>query len=810
MVIFRTIFKLNLLFIALFFFTPYLMFSQESNPQIKDSTQVENIVIKIIDIPEEKERLGQRIIKLKEILKPSTDISKIDSLLVITTIGINNKKDSLYKQLKNITRRELKVKKVFWINYRAQLKDYQELLKSRTDDVTEINEEVVNEILKWEKTKEKLASNGNTNDLFKGVDNVLETLQNVLKVIHTRLDKIFIVQNGLSKAVLSIDETISEIELTKLQLQKDYFDFNSTPIWVLAKIDTTKFNSAQINENLTNKRLATKTIKKEKEQLKSFILLNKIPFIFQLFFVISLFILMKLVSKNWKGKTNNLTNPIEIQSKIILSNPITASIVAGVLISSFFYEALIPVLGEIHILFILLGTFFLLPKLTNNRFRVFLSLLILAYLIHTMKAFFVLNEYTERWILITNAVILIIAFLWGIKVIKKSPGQFKPIYRLFKIVTPIYLLFLVISIIINVIGMTTLSDHLLTGVLYSTVLGIVINLTVKVIASLTIILFKLNKTSNIEALTNMVNATHKRTQPILEWIGFFVWSMFTIKMFDLFLFLSSQINNLMNTKWEIGETIISLGGILSFIGIFTITILIAKLIATILQDDWMINVLPRGLASATSLLLRIIIVTLGLYIAASAAGIDLSKLGFILGALGVGIGFGLQTIVLNFISGLILAFERPINLGDTIEVDNEFGVVTNIGVRSSTIKSYSGYESIIPNGDLISKKVNNYTLANRDRRTKLILKTAPSAEPLQVIDLFNKVASKHPLIFKDPTPATYFNGYDIDGSLDFNLLYWTTFSDNLKTNSDISLEIFKALKEADIHAPAPIRRIVKE
>ncbi len=810
MVIFRTLIKLKHLFLALFFFLPYLVFSQESNPQIKDTTQVEAIIIKINDIPGETERLGQRIIKLKEILKPSTNISEIDSLLVITSQEINNKKDTLYAKIKEINRREIKVEKVSWLNYQTRLKDYQDILKTRTDDVSEINDEIVNEVLKWKKTKEELESNSNSDGLYEGLDQVLGTLQNVLETVHTRLDSVFIIQNGITEVALTIDEVLSEIELTELQLQRDYFVFDSPVIWASKKIDSTDLASEKTAKNQSVRDLTIITLKENKEQLKEFIILNKLPFTLQIFFILFLFILMIRVNKNWKDNINVLTNPIEIQSKIILSNPIASSLVAGVLISSFFYEALIPVFTEIHIYFILAGTFFLLPKLTNKRFNVFLSLLFLVYLIHTTQVYVVSDVYTQRWITIMNAAILIIAFLDGSKVIRKSPDQFKPLYKLFKIVTPIYMVFLVISITANVIGMTALSNLLVFAVLISTLLGIIVNLTVKVIASLTVILFKLNKTTNIEALTTMVNATHKRIQPILVWIGFFVWIIITIQVFDLSNLFSTWINNIMAIKWKIGETVISFGGILAFISIFVVTILLAKLIATILQDDWMVKVLPRGLASAISLILRIILVAIGFYVALSAAGIDLSKLEFILGALGVGIGFGLQNVVLNFISGLILAFERPINLGDTIEVDQEFGVVTNIGVRSSTIKSYSGYESIIPNGDLISKKVNNYTLANRDRRSKIIMKTAPNADPLKVIELFNKVANNHPLVFKNPVPTTYFYGYDIDGNLNFNLLYWTTFSDNLKTNSDISLEIFKALKEAGIEAPAPVRRIIKE
>ena len=167
-------------------------------------------------------------------------------------------------------------------------------------------------------------------------------------------------------------------------------------------------------------------------------------------------------------------------------------------------------------------------------------------------------------------------------------------------------------------------------------------------------------------------------------------------------------------------------------------------------------------------------------------------------------------MVLNFIAGLILAFERPINLGDAIQIDQEFGIVTSIGIRSSNIRTWGGQEAIIPNGDLISKKVINWTKSNRDRRTKLLIKTAPGIDPIEVIDLLNKIASDHPKTYEDPAPKTYFKGYIEDGNLLFQLLYWSTFSDTLSTDHEINLKIFAILKEKGIQAPAPLRRIINE
>jgi len=805
----RTSFKLTFLFLIFSFLFIFEIHAQEKDIQITDSIQKVDDAISIGDIPDEAEKLSQRIIKLRKVLMPSTEIAEVDSLLNITSIALSNKKDSLLSEFDDITRRVLKVRKVEWETYRKYLKDGQKVLKSRTEDISKISDELVNEIKKWEQTKITLISNNESSDIYEGLDPIISTLEEVMNLTHERLDYIFNVQKGLTDLVLTVDETISEIDLMELQMQKDYFVFDSEPIWGLKKsedsvIDTTATPSVSASN------LIISGLKENKQQMQEFIQLNGKTAILQLLFILTNLVFLLSVNKKWKKDIKELTNPIEIQAKIVLSNPISATIVVGVLISAFFYDALIPAFGEFHIILVLIGTVFLLPKLTNKRFGLFLVLIFFVYLVHTFEAYLGPKADMVRWLMIMDVIILIIALVLGRGIVKKSPERFESIYRMFHILVPFYLLILTIAFLANIVGMVSLSDFLITGVLLSTALGMVVYLTVKVITSIVILFFKLRGSYSIQALSTMVNATHQRIQPILIWVGMFVWIMFTLKGFDLFDFIVAWINELMIMEWEVGEMTISLGGILAFLGIFILSLILAKLAATIFQDEWMVDVLPRGVAPAISLVLRIILISIGLYMALSAAGLDLSKLGFMLGALGVGIGFGLQSVVLNFIAGLILAFERPINLGDTIEVDQEFGIVTSIGVRSSNIKSYAGYEAIIPNGDLISKKVINYTLTNRDRRSKILMKTAPNADPEKVITLFNEMASEDPRTRKDPAPKTYFYGYDEDGNLSFALLYWTTFTDTLKTDSAIALKIFEKLKEEGFQAPAPVRRIISD
>ena len=798
---------------ALFFlFTILFAFgsqAQNTNPQTKDSTKVADKAISINNISEESEVLGQRIIILREILKPSAKIIEVDSLLNFASEKINNNKDSLLKQIDHLNRRDLKVYKIEWEKYHSKIKEAQNILKDRTEEVSTINDEVNLALNKWIKTKEKLTETNKSKDIETSLDLVINTLQEISQLTHERLNRIFSIQKELTNQILIIDETITEIDLVELQMQKDYFVFDSDPIWKSKNVGGTVLDSTAVEYISFSDRIQSE-IKKNKVQIKKFISQNAKTAIFQVLFILTLLLLIFKVRGNWKNQITELTNPIEIQAKIVLYNPISASVVLGILISAFFYESLVPAFAELHVLLILIGTVILLPKLTNKRFRLFLFLIFFVYLFHTYEALLDSNSNLFRWSLIMKAVVLIISLVLGSRIMRKTPEQFNPIYRIFITLVPFYILILVVSIIMNIIGMVSFSKLLITGILTSTTLGMVVYLSVKIVTSLVVLFFKLRKNYNIQTLSTMVNATNQRVQPILNWVGMLVWIMFTLKGFDVYNFIFAGINDLMQVNWEIGEMKISLGGILAFLTIFIATLILAKIVASIFLDDWMVKMLPRGVAPAISLVLRIIVVSTGLYISLSAAGIDLSKLGWMLGALGVGIGFGLQNIVLNFISGLILAFERPINLGDTIEIDQEMGIVTNIGIRSSNIKSYSGYEAIIPNGDLISKKVINYTLSNRDRRSKILMKTAPNANPEKVITLFNEMALDDPRVRSNPAPKTYFYGYDENGSLSFALLYWTTFSDTLKTDSAIALKIFAKLKEEGIQSPAPVRRIVKE
>lgn len=798
--------RLKFYFLTFLFILSTFQINAQEEKEVQTETQEKaNEILSIDDISNETERLGLRILNLKTILKQSTKVKEVDSLVAIVSSNINSQKKVVFENLKTIDSKELETTKLIWKNYYSVLKEYQATLKNRTEKVSEVNDEMVEEIAKWEKTKEKISSKSNSEDVKKSLNEVISKLQDVMNIALDRLDNIFLIQSKLTELVLVVDEVNNEILNVENEIKKDYFTIDAKPLWNL----TSKNDISNKNNNIkitTVKEDLTSNLK----QLKEFLLFKKSELISQIVSILLLFFLLTSIKR--KSNTNSLikTIPLEKEAIIIVNHPLSATLVIGVLVTAYFYNGLIPIFREIHLLLILLGTVYLLPKLTEAKIKVSLVLLFIAFLIQLLPTYFVDNELGSRLLVIAEAIVLIFTLKKGRDVIKSNPKSFERLYKLFLLVSPFYGILLILSIITNIIGMAGLSDFIVKGIFFSTIFGMIVYLIVKVITGLLVLLFKHKRASNIQTFSTMVHATHQRFQPILYWAGFAFWVYFTLAGFRIYNTLLNFINELLLIEWNIGEMTISLGGILAFSSIFIITLLLAKLAASIFQDEWVIKTLPRGIAPVISLLLRIILIAIGFYVGMSAAGIDLSKLGFIAGTLGVGIGFGLQNVVLNFVAGLILAFERPVNLGDVIEIDQEKGVITNIGVRSSNIRTYTGAEVIIPNGDLISKKVINWTLTNRDRRSKILMKTSANADPEKVIELFNTIAAESDKTFTDPAPQTFFYGYDLNGNLDFSLMYWTTFSDTLDTDNTIALKIYKKLKEEGITAPIPTRRILSD
>ena len=213
----------------------------------------------------------------------------------------------------------------------------------------------------------------------------------------------------------------------------------------------------------------------------------------------------------------------------------------------------------------------------------------------------------------------------------------------------------------------------------------------------------------------------------------------------------------------------------------------------------------RGIPYAISKVTYYILTVLVLLAAVTAAGVDLNKFTVITGAVGVGVGFGLQDIVKNFASGLILLFERPIRVDDVIELTGMVGTVRRIGARSSTLVTAQGAEVIVPNSNLTSTQVINWTLSSQRRRIEIAVGVAYGTDPELVLRMLVAEAAAHQNVMTNPAPEAFFISFG-DSALNFELRFWSESQDAwFKLKSDVTVAIARALAEAGIEIPFPQR-----
>jgi small-conductance mechanosensitive channel len=215
--------------------------------------------------------------------------------------------------------------------------------------------------------------------------------------------------------------------------------------------------------------------------------------------------------------------------------------------------------------------------------------------------------------------------------------------------------------------------------------------------------------------------------------------------------------------------------------------------------------LSHGLPYAIATLTHYVVLFFVFVVAVTAAGVELSKFTILTGAVGVGLGFGLQNVVADFVSGLILLFERPVRVGDFLEVGGITGQVRKIGARSSTLNAPDGSNLIIPNSKLIAERVVNWTLTNKRRQIVLSIPVAYGTDPVATRDLIRQAVEANQDVLSFPRPLVFFTGFG-DSALNFEVRFWASQPQAVgELRSNVALSIASALSSAGIQIPVPQR-----
>jgi len=395
----------------------------------------------------------------------------------------------------------------------------------------------------------------------------------------------------------------------------------------------------------------------------------------------------------------------------------------------------------------------------------------------------------------------LIFLLWFVRARHRS-GPRTTSNRMARTAASIAVLGFVGIIVANSLGYVALASYLTGGILAAAYLAVALYAATRILEGLVLFALRTRPLASLVMVQRHETLLHRRITQLIRLAAIVTWVLLSLSEFSLREAVISRTMALLNADIGAQWVHFSLGAVLAFALTIWITLLLSRFLRFLLREEVYDRFhLARGPAYAVSTLVHYVVLLVGFYIAIAALGADMTKFAILAGAIGVGAGFGLQNVFNNFFSGLILLFERPVQVGDLIQVGDQTGVVRRIGIRASIIALDDKSQLIIPNGQLISEKVTNRTYSSLQKRMELTIRTAYGEDPEQVIGLLVKTAAAHPHVTETPPPDAVLKQFSED-ALVFVLGFTTENVARFPfVQSDVAVAVNVALREAEIEIP---------
>ncbi|MCH7398716.1 mechanosensitive ion channel [Belliella sp. DSM 107340] len=452
--------------------------------------------------------------------------------------------------------------------------------------------------------------------------------------------------------------------------------------------------------------------------------------------------------------------------------------------------------GVISVTILLIGRF---PKGLYRNWIVF----VFIFLIYTVSNLYRDINYSERWYLIFLSVIGIYLALRIVKFQKNNPDSFP---SFISVLVKFYIAMQSLSILSNIFGRFTLSKILGVAATVSFTQAVALYLFVLIIMEVIYLQIELRGKGENDFTSYIdFHRIQARLKKVLFGLVGIIWVYFFFDNLSLLDIVLENGKQILTTPRTLINTTFTFGNILVFFLIVYVSSILANNVAyfATMKDQQKASARDKRLGSSI-LLIRLSVLSVGFLFAVGASGIGFEKIAIVLGALSLGIGFGLQTIVNNLVSGVILAFEKPIQIGDAIEVGGRSGTVKDVGIRSSKIQAYDGSEIIIPNGDLLSQHLINWTLSDKKRRVELIIGVSYNSD----MELVSKILSEQieiEEVMKNPEPRVLLQSF-ADSAVEFRVLFWVdNFDLWINIRNQVMRGIFRAFKENGVEIPFPQR-----
>ena len=681
-----------------------------------------------------------------------------------------------------------------WKDARLKLSAWRETLTSRGARLDEILSSLSELSEEWTLVQKRSTDEELPEAVIQRVDMTLAELSATEEEVRTRRGRLLEVQNSVSEELVDVGSVLDMVERARAERRERLLFSDDPPIWtVLADftLDTPVWR--QVLQSWTS----------DGHAVSDYAAKHWEPFAWQLLLFLALAALVASLDR--QSRRTTFRDPNLAAAARVLRQPYSAGFLVAALTTPWIHSVAPNGLLEFVGLAIVPPVLRLLPREFRQQRDGRLAAATALYLFSSLAAHVDRSSDVHRILVLIDAtagLLLLLKFF-------KPPEAWAHTFWSFLlwIGRRAMIVGLSIAIAANVLGNANLADLFTGGFLHCGFMAAILYAVVRVLDGVMTMLPRTGALGAIDLVRRNAPMFARRGIGLVRLLAFFAWSGFALRFFQIRDAFLDGVREVLAASWRVGSLDISAGNIVVFLIAVTLTIATARSLQFLLRNDVLPRLnLPRGVPGAISSATQYLVLGLGFLISLAVAGVDLGSIALVAGGLGVGIGFGLQNIVNNFVSGLILLFERPVREGDFIESAKTFGEVKRIGFRSSTIRTWEGSEVIVPNADLISSNVTNWTLADTHRRMDIPVRAAYGSDPKQIIELLIEVAKAHPNTFDEPAPHVLFLAFG-EEALELSLRFWTHFEVGLGTRSEVAIQVEEALRAAGVAAPVPHRVI---
>jgi potassium-dependent mechanosensitive channel len=687
---------------------------------------------------------------------------------------------------------------VAWKNRAARIAKWQATISGGSAQLYKDYTLIDQEEKIWDVSLRSYPARSLPNEVERSIRNFLGEAKRVKAQVQKRLDAVLVIENQLYQWETIVSVTLGNISLAKDRFRENLVVAERVPLWdFMDEWERMKLPKGGIGA------LFTRQVPDSIDYLRA----HTRDLGVVLFYFIGVLIMTSFLRRKVAEWTRDHPH-FEAATYFLKRNVSLALLLTLVPVLLFLAQNAPRLVISLTALILLMPLLRLLPPFVHPAARPVLYFLAGFHILDTLRNFLLPIPLLDRlsFLVLDSVAIVIVVWLFRPSRIRRTQAE-KAAPEYLIIASRITLLLLSASLVANIVGFFDLARVLSTGTLYSIYAAFALFGTAGALSVLFSVLLDTDWARSLSIVRHYDKTMSWWTFRLLRFAAFAFWLNSVLNFFTIKESVVKAVVAFFTAPIKEGRINFSLWDVIAFGLVFAAAIAIARGARLILEEDVFPRIrVARGVPETVSTVAYYTLLLSGFFFALGMAGVDINRFTLLAGAFGVGVGFGMQNIVNNFISGLILLFERPIHLGDTVEVAGVQGVVKRIGIRSSVITTQDGADAIIPNATLISEKLMNWTLTNDWRRVDVRVGVAYGSDLEKAMHLLYSVATADAEVRQTPPPVVVFQGFG-DSAQNLELRFWLRVGAQIDVKSRVSIAVAQAFQEAGIEIPVPQRDI---